>query len=41
MVLKVTAAALQSAQSMDLRICVPIIFGINLYPPGQKYECKN
>src|SRR5882724_4213000 len=33
MVLKVTAAPLQSTQSIDLRICVPTVFGINLYPP--------
>src|SRR6266849_952046 len=32
MVLKVPAAALQTAQSIVLRICVPTRFGINLYP---------
>src|SRR5260370_16297159 len=32
MVLKVPAAALQTAQSIVRRICVPTRFGINLHP---------
>src|SRR5215469_14743261 len=32
-VLKVTPAVLQTAQSIALRTCVPTRFGINLYPP--------
>src|SRR5260370_28931846 len=33
---KVTPAALQSTQSNVLAICVPTVFGINLYPPLSK-----
>src|SRR5579863_82950 len=36
MLLNVAAAALQSAQSKVLRICVPTRFGIKLYPPLSK-----
>src|SRR6266481_2555801 len=38
MLLKVTAAALHSAQSKVLRICVPTRFGIKLYPRFQKMQ---
>src|SRR5450755_2618604 len=36
-VLNVTAALLQIAQSIDLLICSPTEFGINQYPPLKSY----
>src|SRR5260370_29750679 len=36
MVSKVDPAALQKTQSNVLAICVPTVFGINLYPPLSK-----
>src|SRR5271168_585494 len=36
MVSNVIAAALQTTQSIVLKICVPTRFGINLYPPRFK-----
>src|SRR5207245_7447527 len=36
MVLNVIPAALQTTQSNVLAICVPTVFGINLYPPLSK-----
>src|SRR5258708_16867805 len=38
MVLKVIPAALQTTQSNVLAICVPTVFGINLYPPLSKIQ---
>src|SRR5450755_1941956 len=35
-VLKVTAAVLQIAQSIDLFTCVPTLLGINFHPPAFK-----